>query len=83
MPNESVADVLYRVQQVNQHIGSVLLQLLNDPDPARQAAWLRDLGKQFGTLSAECLSQAAQRDGRCGDPPQRIIIDASDRPAHW
>jgi|GEM_PF-2529219 len=81
MPNESVADVLYRVQQMNQHIGNVLAQLRNDPDPARQAAWLQHLGQQFGTLSAECLSQAAQRDGRCDEPPQRIIIDARDPPS--
>lgn len=78
---ESVADVLYRVQQANRHIGAVLLELLNDTDPDIRPAKLRELGRHLGGLSAECLARAAERDGRCLEPCDRVIIDASGEPA--
>lgn len=44
--------------------------------PAKQAAQLRQLGRYLGSLSAELLARAAELDGRVGDPPGRVVIDA-------
>lgn len=77
---EPVADVLYRVQQANRHLGGLLLELLNDPDPDTQTAQLRDLGRYLGSLSAECPARAAELDGRCGEPCDHVIIDATGDP---
>lgn len=73
---EPVTDMLTRVQAANQRIGGVLLELLNRPEGTEQAAQLRKLGQHLGTLSAECLARAAEVDGRCIEPPARVIIDA-------
>lgn len=77
---EPVADVLHRVQQANQHIGGLLLELLNHPDPDTQTVRLRELGRYLGSLSAECLARAAELDGRCGEPCDHVIIDATGDP---
>lgn len=75
---EPVVDVLTRVQQVNLRIGARLVELLNHDDPSSQAASLRELGQHLGTLSAECLARVAEADGRCVEPPGRVVIDARD-----
>ena len=39
---------------------------------------LREIGQHLGSLSAECLARAAELDGRCVEPPGRVVIDARD-----
>lgn len=74
---EPVADVLYRVQQANRHIGAVLVELLNQPDSSVRSRRLHELGRYLGTLSAECLAHASEADGPATDTPHRVIIDVS------
>ena len=75
---EPVVDVLARAREVNLRIGALLVELLNDD--TEQPARLRELGQHLGSLSAECLARAAELDGRCLDPPQRVVIDAREEP---
>src|SRR5699024_12522684 len=75
MSRDNVADVLARVADTNKHIGVLVVELLNGDHP-ETASRLRELGQYLGALSAECLGTAAELDGRCPDPPERVIIDA-------
>ena len=73
---EPVVDVLCRVQQVNQRIGPLVIELLNDDTD--QAARLRELGRLLGSLSAQCFARAAEVDGHYVEPPDRVVIDVGE-----
>lgn len=75
--DESVADVLVRVADVNRNIGLLLVELLNEA-PLHTSTKLREIGRHLGSLSAECLGRAAELDGGTIAAPARVVIDARD-----